>query len=182
MSAHLDHFGLTVASMQETDKMIKRALVSDIPTIIIDVLRWFAPSTIKMKILLQQVWESGIGWYDLLPPMYKSWLRWNSELHLLTKRHIPHYYYAKCAEIDSVQLHGFCDASEDACAGVVYIHGQDKYGNVYISVTSKTKVVLLKRLTITSPRVVWCQTTVSTTSPHLISTGHTNWKCICSDR
>ena len=154
-NAHLDHFRLTVASMQETDNMTKRALVSDIAKTF-DVLGWFAPSTIKAKILLQRVWESGIGWDDLLPPtIHESWLRWRSELHLLTERHIPRYYYAKCTEIDSVQLHGFCDASEDAYAGVVYIRGRDKSGNVYISlVISKTKVAPLKRLTI--PRLELC--------------------------
>ena len=122
--------------MQETD-MTKRALISDVAKTF-DLLGWFAPSTIKAKILLQRVSESGIGWDDLLPPtIHESWLRWRFELHLLTERHIPRYYYAKCAEIDS------------AYAGVVYIHGQDKCGNVYISlVISNTKVALLERLTI----------------------------------
>ena len=88
-NAHLYHFRLTVASMQETDNMMKRALVSDIAKAF-DVLGWFAPSTIKAKILLQRVWESGIGWDDLLPPtIHESWLRWRSELHLLSERHIP---------------------------------------------------------------------------------------------
>ena len=51
-NANLDHFRLTVASLQETDNMTKRALVSDIAKTF-DVLGWFSPSTIKAKILLQ---------------------------------------------------------------------------------------------------------------------------------
>ena len=83
--------------------------------------------------------------------VHQSWLKWRSKLHLLTERHIPRYYY----EVDSVQLHGFCDVSEDAYSGVVYIRGQDRCGNMYVSlVISKTKVAPLKRLTI--PRLELC--------------------------
>ena len=154
-NANLDHFRLTVASLQETDNMTKRALVSDIAKTF-DVLGWFSPSTIKAKILLQRVWESKIGWDDLLPQaIHQSWLQWRAELHLLTKRHVPRCYYPKHADVVSIQLHGFCDASEDAHAGVVYFRAQDRLGNVYISlVISKTKVAPIKRLTI--PRLELC--------------------------
>ena len=154
-NANLDHFRLTVAFLQETDNMTKRALVSDIAKTF-DVLGWFSPSTIKAKILLQRVWESKIGWDDLLPQaIHQSWLQWRAELHLLTKRHVPRCYYPKHADVVSIQLHGFCDASEDAYAGVVYFRAQDRLGNVYISlVISKTKVAPIKRLTI--PRLELC--------------------------
>ena len=136
-NVHLDYFRLTVARLQETDNMTKRAwaLISGIARTF-DVLGWFAPSTIKAKILLQWVWESGMGWDDLL--IHQSWLKWRCELHLW---HIPCYYHTKCAEIDSVQLNGFCDASKDAYSGVMYIRGQDRCGNMNMSlVISKTKV------------------------------------------
>ena len=154
-NANIDHFRLTVSSLQDTDNMTKRALVSDIAKTY-DVLGWFSPSIIKAKILLQRVWESKIGWDDLLPQaIHQSWLQWRLELHLLADRHIPRCYYPKHADIASVQLHGFCDASEDAYAGVVYFHAQEKRGNVYISlVISKTKVAPIKRLTI--PRLELC--------------------------
>ena len=135
--------------------MTKRALVSDIAKTF-DALGWFAPSTIKAKILLQRVWESKIGWDDLLPSdLHQSWLKWRSELHLLSEKHIPRCYYPKHACVDSFQIHGFCDASEDAYAGVVYIRGQDRSSDVHVSlVISKTKVAPLKRLTI--PRLELC--------------------------
>lgn len=50
---------------------------------------------------------------------------------------------------------GFCDASENAYAGVVYIRLKDAHGNIHISlVVSKTKVAPIKRLTI--PRLELC--------------------------
>ena len=55
----------------------------------------------------------------------------------------------------STQLHGFCDASENAYAGVVYLRMTDAVGQVHLSlVTSKTRVAPLKRLTI--PRLELC--------------------------
>jgi len=54
-----------------------------------------------------------------------------------------------------VQLHGFCDASEDVYAGVIYLRLTDNQGNVHISlVDSKTKVAPIRRLTI--PRLELC--------------------------
>ena len=72
-----------------------------------------------------------------------------SELPSLKNCHVPRYYIPKDVTITSLQLHGFCDASENAYAGVVYLHGEDSEGRVYISlVTAKTRVSPIKRLTI----------------------------------
>ena len=66
-NANLDHFCLTVASLQESDNVTKQALISDIAKTF-DALGWFSPTIIKAKILLQRLWESRIGWDTLLPP------------------------------------------------------------------------------------------------------------------
>ena len=135
--------------------MTKRALVLNIAKTF-DILGWFSPCIIKAKILLQWVWESKIGWDDLLPQaLHQSWLQWRSELHLLAERNIPRCYYPKQTDIASIKLHGFCDTSEDAYAGVIYLRVLDRCGNVHISlVISKTKVAPIKRLTI--PRLELC--------------------------
>lgn len=55
----------------------------------------------------------------------------------------------------SIQLHGFSDASESAYVAVVYLRLTDTRGGVHISlVASKTKVALIKRLSI--PRLELC--------------------------
>ena len=54
-----------------------------------------------------------------------------------------------------MQLHGFCDASEDAYGGVVYLHLTDPTGNTHTEiVVVKTKVSPIKRLSI--PRLELC--------------------------
>ena len=86
LNANMDHFRLTIAKSTPLidDNLTKRALESDIAKMY-DVFGWFSPSTIKAKILLQQVWEKGIGWDDPVPSsIYDVWLQWRSELHLLS--------------------------------------------------------------------------------------------------
>ena len=115
-----------------------------------------------MKILLQRVWELGIGWDDPVPDQILSiWKKWQSELTLLKQTSIPRCHYPKDATIVSIQMHGFSDASEDAYAGVVYLCLVDSLDKVHISlVLSKTKVAPIKRMSI--PRLELCGAVILT--------------------
>ena len=53
-----DCFRFTVSELPHLSNMTKRSLVSDIAKLF-DVLGWFSPAVVKMKILLQQLWELG---------------------------------------------------------------------------------------------------------------------------
>ena len=55
-----DHFRLTVADLPQVNGLTKRALVSDIAKTF-DVLGWYSPTIIKVKILLQLLWSEKIG-------------------------------------------------------------------------------------------------------------------------
>lgn len=82
-------------------------LVSDVAKTF-DVLGWFAPTIILVKILLQRLWELKIGWDDDVPPSVRGvWERWRSELTLLSEKRVPRCYYPKGARVSSFQLHGF---------------------------------------------------------------------------
>ena len=143
----MDHFRLTVAELPLLQDVTKRVLVSDIAKTF-DVLGWFSSAIIKVKILLQQLWELKIDWDEPLPPtIHDAWLQWRSELKSLSGKHIPCYYFPKGAHITAVELHGFSDASEHAYAGVVYLRMVDSNGSVHLSiVTSKTKVAPINPL------------------------------------
>ena len=151
----LDHFRLSVSNHSPPEAPTKRALVSDIAKTY-DVLGWFAPAIIKVKILLQKTWEAKIGWDDCVPqPIVNDWLLWRTQLTSLSHVHIPRCYFPKEVQVVSSQLHGFCDASESAYAGVAYLRTTDSKGEVHISlVASKTRVAPIKRLTI--PRLELC--------------------------
>ena len=121
-----------------------------------DILGWFAPTIIAMKILLRRVWELGTAWDDPVPKSIQdAWAQWRSELPMLSTRPIPRCYFPKTATAVSRQLHGFSDASEDAYAGVVYLRIVTSTDEVHTSlVISKTKVSPIKLLSI--PRLELC--------------------------
>ena len=150
-----DMFHLTISKSPPPSIVTKRALASDIVKVF-DVLGWFSPATITMKILLQRLWESKVDWDDSVPEEIEdTWRKWRSELSVLSTLGIPRCYFPKEATVCSVQIHGFSDASEAAYAGVVYLRTVDSAGNVHISlITSKTKVSPTKRLSI--PRLELC--------------------------
>ena len=76
-------------------------------------------------------------------------------MNLLTEKNIPRCYFPKTAQVTSFQLHGFCDASELAYVGVVYLRMIDSSENVHIAlVAAKTKAAPIKRLSI--PRLELC--------------------------
>ena len=66
------------------------------------------------------------------------------------------------------QLHGFCDASEQAYAGVVYLRAVDKENNAHIVlVMEKMKVAPIKRVAI--PRLELCVATILAKLLHYIA-------------
>ena len=154
-NSNSDHFRLTVSNLPPLKNLTKRELVSDIAKTF-DILGWFAPVIIKVKILLQRLWEQRVDWDDVVPDLiYDEWLEWRSNLKVLSSKHIPRCYFNKSTQIASFELHGFSDASENAYAAVVYLRMTDTLGQVQISlVSSKTKVAPIKRLTI--PRLELC--------------------------
>ena len=76
-----------------------------------DVFGWFAPMIIRVKILLQRLWEQRVDWDNAVPgSIYDECLKWCSQLNLLPKKHIPRCYFNKDTQVASLQLHGFSDA------------------------------------------------------------------------
>ena len=137
------------------DVITKGVLVSDIAKTF-DVMGWFAPTIISMKILLQRLWELKLEWDEpVSQEVHSVWYRWKSKFPTLATRNIPRTYSPKDAQVASMQLHGFSDVSEDAYSGVVYMRTVDARDAVPVSlVMAKTRVAPLKRLSI--PRLELC--------------------------
>ena len=77
------------------------------------------------------------------------------KLAVLCGHPIPQSYFQREINEASMQLHGFCDASESAYAGVIYLRAVDQDGLIHISlIMAKTKVAPIKRLTM--PRLELC--------------------------
>ena len=78
--------------------------------------------------------------------------------------------------IRDIELHGFCDMSESAYAGVVYLKATDSNGYVHVTlVITKTKAAPLEEVNNTSPGVVRSTDFVETSLPLPGSFQHTIW-------
>ena len=106
-----DQFRILVADSSLFGELTKRKVISDISKVF-DVLGFFAPATIKMKILLQRLWEIKLDWDEAVPEEVKNvWCRWRTELPSLTSVPIPRCYLPCGSPVAHLELHGFCDAS-----------------------------------------------------------------------
>ena len=115
---------------------------------VFDPLGFLSPFLIIAKMLMQQCWKAKLKWDDPLPQDIKEcWDRWIEEITYLHYIEIPR---ALCPhEFYDVQLHGFSDASERACAAVVYGRFERKDGKVTIRlIMAKAKVAPIKATTI----------------------------------
>ena len=148
---------VSTGTILDQELTTKRMITSDIVRTF-DVLGWFAPSTVVMKILLQNLWELHLNWDEELPSNLRNQpATWKSQLHLLADKDIERCYFRKDDTTTSIQLHGFTDASEAAYAAVIYLRATyTAYPPTVTLVSVKTKVAPLKRLTI--PRLELCGT------------------------
>ena len=106
--------------------------------------------------MLQQLWVEKIVWDDLVPLAVQStWDKWKNELPVLSQHFLPWCYNPTGINTSSWELHGFCDASELAYRGVVYLRFKDPDDIVRMAlVIAKTKVSPIKNLSI--PRLELC--------------------------
>ncbi|GFR10981.1 integrase catalytic domain-containing protein [Trichonephila clavata] len=99
---------------------------------IFDPERFLSPVVIRMKILLQDIWTSGIDWNEELPCSLKSkWTELCSEIPELKYISISRYYLWNMKnEIESVALHSFSDNSKRGYGCVIYLQIVCKNGTI----------------------------------------------------
>ena len=142
--------------LPETYASTKRGIVSDMARSF-DVLGWLAPFILNMKILFQKLWKKKVGWDQTPGEEFVSQHReWRELLPLLKTVTVPRCYFdANAGKTTSIQLHGFCDASEHAFAAVVYLRATYEEGSVSSRlVVAKIRVTPLK--TVSIPRLELC--------------------------
>ena len=140
MSVHID--------LPTAFSSTKRGIISDVSRTF-DVLGWLAPAILPMKILFQKLWEGKLGWDDEVPETLKAeHIQWRKELPQLVSIKLSRCYFSTAPAV-TVQLHGFCEASEAAMAAVVYIRTTYACKSTTCRlVTSKTRVAPLKMMSI----------------------------------
>ncbi|XP_067628058.1 uncharacterized protein [Eurosta solidaginis] len=125
----------------------KRQVLSVVMSIF-DPLGLLGFFNIRAKIILQNIWRSGVGWDDKLKDDEESdWQQWLKLVSKLNDVRIPRCMpFGSCAK--SIQLHTFVDASIDAYAAVTYLRADMDDDVRCLIVASKTRVAPLKPISI----------------------------------
>ncbi|XP_047985759.1 uncharacterized protein LOC125225987 [Leguminivora glycinivorella] len=146
-----DAFTFTVNPLHE--KCTKRNILSELARIF-DPLGFLTPLTLSFKRIIQDLWTLGLDWDVVAPPnINQSWLRYRTDLELLSSLEIPRFILS--TKPCSVQLHGFCDASEAGYSAVIYFRIEHGDGSITTHlIMSRCKVSPLKRTSI--PRLELC--------------------------
>lgn len=126
----------------------KRSLLSLVMKVF-DPLGLIAPIVIQGRILLQKVWREGTNWDQLIPlALIQDFQTWLTILTKMSTLKIPRWYAPITPQDAIIQLHIFCDASQDAMAAAAYLRYEYAGGVEVALVMSKTKVMPLKTLSI----------------------------------
>ena len=141
-----DLFSLNLASPIETNNgcpITKRSILAATSKLY-DPLGILSPVIILWKIIFQSVCKSKMGWDDPVEMfIHEQWLRLAQDLKMVGVVQLKRQYFhgKSLSELQSVQLHGFADASERAYGAVVYLRVELIDGTVFTElVTSRTRV------------------------------------------
>lgn len=151
-NAMSDSFYYVVNSLDSTQSVTKRQILSVIARLF-DPLGWLGPIVILAKILMQQLWEEKSNWDEPVPEyLMLQWTSFRERLPEIHSLRIPRW--VDISPKSSVQIHGFCDASEKAYCGAVYIRIINSGQIASHLLAGKTRVAPIKRLTI--PKLELC--------------------------
>ena len=115
-----------------------------------DLLGLLSPFIIRLKIMFRTLCIDKLDWDENLPNnLLEEWKSILVELGALTNLSVDRCYFNTESTRVKLQLHGFCDASLQAYAAVVYLRTIYTDGNVMVRIlTSKTRVSPIKSQTI----------------------------------
>lgn len=146
------HFRVDMSDLSHDHIITKRKLLSDASKLY-DPCGLLSPITIKAKLMMQELWKSGIKWDEsVCKSIQAEWNQYKQELPLIESIYLDRWF--KCSPTSSVSLHGFCDASEKAFAAVIFLV-QNTNGCITTTlICAKTRVAPIKTETI--PRLELC--------------------------
>lgn len=148
----LDYFSYKI-TIPTSQTVSKRHILSSIASTF-DPLGLLGPIIVVAKLIMQNLWQSKVSWDETLPSEilvpWRNYLEDLSQLNVLKiERKIT------CKDYISLQVHGFCDASEKAYGACIYIVTMDLNGERHSElITSKSRVAPLKCISL--PKLELC--------------------------
>jgi hypothetical protein len=153
-NCHSDTIRYSANSKNINKSITKRGILSTIARLF-DPLGLVAPITITAKTILQKLWSLKLDWDESLPlDLHTSWSNFMHSFQDINTISIPRRIVPDETSI-SYEMHGFCDASQNAYGACVYIRVKDALGNFHSQLLcSKNRVAPLSATTI--PRLELC--------------------------
>ena len=148
-SADADQFTFKFHPVSDNVKMTKREYLRRLATVF-DPLGLVAPFVVQGKLIMQDLWTSGVDWDDTVPPSIESAIRrWYAELCKLPQVSVPRCIRSGPNPSAKVTFHVFVDASCQAYGAVIYARTSldEGLGQCQL-VASKSRVAPLKALSI----------------------------------
>ncbi|XP_058817777.1 uncharacterized protein LOC131681087 [Topomyia yanbarensis] len=124
----------------------KRTVLADAARLF-DPLGLVGPVVVIAKIFLQELWKHQCDWDDSLPEEMQSfWQEYRRNLIALSSLSVPRWVAFR-ANLLSVEVHGFCDASEKAYGACLYVRCTTQDGKVEVRLlAAKSRVAPLEDL------------------------------------
>ncbi|XP_055543134.1 uncharacterized protein LOC129728706 [Wyeomyia smithii] len=130
-----------------TERQIQKCVMS-----LFEPLGLLASFLVHSKIMMQEVWRTEIQWDKRVNDhIYDRWKKWIALFRLVQEVHIRRCFFmnATTSVYDTLQVHVFVDANEDAYSAVVYFRVEMPDGTVQGTlVTAKTKVAPIRHATV----------------------------------
>ncbi|XP_055622043.1 uncharacterized protein LOC129773533 [Toxorhynchites rutilus septentrionalis] len=145
-SPNTDMFKFTVPQWHSSSEITKRIILSDFAKLF-DPLGLVGPVTVQAKVFLQELWKTKCSWDVSLAEEHQNWwLKFRSNLAGLSHLEIPRWV-AFDNDIITVEMHGFCDASEKAYGACLYLRCISFNGTISVSLlTAKSRVAPIDNL------------------------------------
>nr|CAH7719202.1 unnamed protein product [Callosobruchus chinensis] len=148
-----DNLSYRLIEFPQNIVITKRVMLSEISQIY-DPLCLLSACTILAKIILQQLWLIKLTWDEIArDDVLLNWCKFRDNLSSLNSLCITRHVI--CENPTLIEMHGFCDVSEAAYGGCIYILSKNQQGDTFVNLLcAKTKVAPIKSLTI--PKLELC--------------------------
>ena len=123
-----------------------------------DPVGLISPVVIIAKIYFQKTCLDELHWDDVLSDeLAGGWRNYLQQLGEINSIIVDRYLFRKSDDvITGINLHGFCDSSNQAYCAVVYAQAESSGGIISRIITSKTKVAPIKKLSIPRLELLSC--------------------------
>ena len=147
----IDNDTLCVKFPEDSEVSNKRQLTGLICSLF-DPLGFYSPLVIRLKLILQDIWQSKLGWDDILPENTVQEINSiQDDVKLVNSFELSRHIGIFDLDNSEIELHGFADASQRAYSACVYI--RILYNGKYLMKLMTSKSRLAPKRTLTLPRL-----------------------------